>query len=180
LATFDFVFSLFGLLLGLSLAELFSGLSRALKARGKVRVGWLTPLLGLFVIMDLTSFWTGAWALRQALKPSYPLLLIGVAVAGLYYLAASLVFPDDPERWPDFDAYYLKHRRQVLCAVWLCNLVAFPLAAWWARLPLGMEWAVLTTIYTAAIIVAMWRKNLAVNTAAISLLIFTYLYYAAA
>jgi hypothetical protein len=180
LATFDFVFSLFGLLLGLSLAELLSGLARALKARGKVRIGWLTPLLGLFVIMDLTSFWTGAWDLRQSLEPSYRLLLIGVAVAGLYFLAASLVFPDEPERWPDFDAFYFAHRRQVLGAVWLCNLVAFPLAASWAGLWLGTEWVVLTAFYTAAIAIAIWRTEIAVNTVALAVLIGVYIFYAAA
>ncbi len=57
---FDLVFAAFGLLLGLAISEVLGGFSRALKLkRGAkpVRIGWLTPLLGLFVLLDLTS-WT--------------------------------------------------------------------------------------------------------------------------
>lgn len=55
---FDFVFTLFGLLLGFTLVQLLSGLVRAIKwasvrplggGAEPVRLGWLTPLLGLFV-----------------------------------------------------------------------------------------------------------------------------------
>ena len=45
---FEFIFSLFGLILGLALAEGLGGLSRALKASHRVRIGWPTALLGLF------------------------------------------------------------------------------------------------------------------------------------
>jgi hypothetical protein len=127
---FEFVFSLFGLLLGLSLAEVLGGAVRTLKVRRRVRVGWLTPLLGLFVMLNLVSFWMGAW---NALIPvAYPVLLIGLAITGLYYMGASLVFPDDAEKWPDFDSYYFEHRRQVLGGIWLCNLIVFALS-WWMR-----------------------------------------------
>lgn len=43
---FEFIFSLFGLLLGLALAEGLGGLSRALKTSHRVRIGWPTALLG--------------------------------------------------------------------------------------------------------------------------------------
>lgn len=42
-SAFEFVFSLLGLLLGFSLIEVLGGLSKALKARKSVRIGWLTP-----------------------------------------------------------------------------------------------------------------------------------------
>jgi hypothetical protein len=129
---FEFVFSLFGLLLGLSLAEVLGGAVRTLKARRRVRVGWLTPLLGLFVMLNLLSFWMAAWNAQALIPVAYPALLIGLAITGLYYMAASLVFPDDAEKWPDFDAYYFEHRRQVLGGIWLCNILAFALS-WWIR-----------------------------------------------
>ena len=58
MSNFEFVFSLFGLLLGLALAEVLGGLGTAIQSRRKVRIGWLTPLLGLVIALDLTSFWT--------------------------------------------------------------------------------------------------------------------------
>jgi hypothetical protein len=123
LGQFEFVFSLFGLLLGFSLVEVLGGFGRTLKARTRIRLGWLTPLLGMFVMLDLTGFWLLAWAARDAIPANYLALLCALAVTGLYYLAASLVFPDEPSEWPDLDAHYFAHKRQVIGGVLLCNLL---------------------------------------------------------
>lgn len=125
MSSFEFIFSLFGLLLGFSLAEVLGGFVRTAKLRQKVRIGWLTPLLGIFVLLDILSFWVGAWRARDVIPMGYATLVLGLGITGFYYMAASLVFPDAPEDWPDFDDYYLVHRRQVLIAVWLCNTAAF-------------------------------------------------------
>lgn len=95
MSQFEFVFSLFGLLLGLSLAEVLSGFGKAVKARRRLRIGWLTPLLGVLVMLDLTSFWTTAWAARDLLPVNYLTLMLLLAFTGLYYLVATLVFPED-------------------------------------------------------------------------------------
>src|SRR4051794_5730088 len=114
MSPFEFVFSLFGLLLGLSLAEVLGGLARTLKQRRLVRLGWLTPLLGLLVMLDLTSSWALAYSLRGAIPANFLTLVIGLFVTGLYFLAATLVFPDDASKWADLDDYYFEHKRQVL------------------------------------------------------------------
>jgi hypothetical protein len=51
--SFSFVFSLFGLLMGLALAEVIGGFGSAIEMRHKIRVGWLCPLLGLLIAFDL-------------------------------------------------------------------------------------------------------------------------------
>ena len=52
MSDFEFLFALYGLMLGLSLAELLSGLARAIEERlspgATLRIGWLTPLLAIF------------------------------------------------------------------------------------------------------------------------------------
>lgn len=118
---FSFVFSLFGLLLGLSLTEVLSGFGRALKVRHKIRIGYLTPLLGMFLMLNLASFWMDAWRFRDVIPPSSPALLVGLILTSVYYLGASLVFPDDMEEWPDLDAYYLRHKAQVLVAILIAD-----------------------------------------------------------
>ncbi|HEU5482866.1 MAG TPA: hypothetical protein VFU80_07245 [Sphingomicrobium sp.] len=144
---FGFVFSFYGLLLGLSVAVVLSSFARALKSRPKVRMGWLTALLGIFIILDVTSFWSGAWRARDWFAPEYGHLFIGLLVTGLYYFAASLVFPDldQAKTEQDFDAHYFENRRRILLAVGFCNLALFgwqdylelddlPLA-WWLSVP---------------------------------------------
>lgn len=115
---FEFAFALFGLLLGLSLAEVLGGLARTIEARlrpgSAIRVGWLVPLLAVFVILDLLSFWRAAWLVRDAVTVSGPALLAITAFASTYYLASALVFPRDLASTPDFNEHFFRVRRIVI------------------------------------------------------------------
>ena len=123
MSAFEFVFSLFGLLLGLSLVEVLAGLVRTVKARKAVRLGWLTPLLGIFVMLHLTSFWGTAWRLRDHIPATNAALFTGVILAGLYYFAASMVFPERPEEWSDLDEHYFQNKRQVFLGILSCEAI---------------------------------------------------------
>ena len=125
MSAFEFFFSFYGLILGLSVVEIITGLVRVFKQRQRVRIGWLTPMLALFVLLDISSFWNVAWGAMQTLEVSYGLLVAGLAIAGLYYAAASLVTPDDLDAWPDFDAFYDAHKRYVAGGLAITNLLAF-------------------------------------------------------
>ncbi len=126
MTVFEFIFSLYSLLFGLALAQVFAGFGNTLQERHKIKVGWLTPLLGLFVILDLTSFWEIAWELRWigAGRPYFLYLICAVTLAGIYYLAARLVFPRNFVEWPDFDVYYLRHKQWVFGGILFCNVIA--------------------------------------------------------
>ena len=132
---FEFIFSLFGLILGLALAEGLGGLAKALKASHRVRIGWPTALLGLFVSCDVVTFWMYGWSLRDLLPLSWPVLFGGFLVTAVYFVAASLVFPDDPEAWDDLDAHFDMHRRKVIGGVLLCNVALLSTVAALAAFP---------------------------------------------
>ena len=146
MTVFEFVFSLYSLLFGLALAQVFDGFGNTLQERHKLKVGSVTPLLGLFVIIDLTTFWEIAWQLKdpieQLQRAPVLILIAGVLVAGIYYLAARLVFPRNFVEWPDFDVYYFKHKSWVLGGILFCNIVAAvvltALGKPFIRLPLGI------------------------------------------
>jgi hypothetical protein len=127
MSAFEMMFTLLGLLLGLAIAEILGGLSRAVRLRRTakpVRIGWLTPLLGLFVMLDLTRFWLEAWSVRDQLLVDYPSLVGILFIVGIYYLAATLIFPDDPDEWPDYDAWYDRQNRVVLGGMVIANVAA--------------------------------------------------------
>lgn len=128
MSEFEFAFSLFGLLLGLALAEGLGGLAKALKASHKVRIGWLTALLGIFVSCDVVTFWVYGWGMRELVAFTWPTLFAGFLVTATYYVAASLIFPDDPEEWGDLDSHFWKQRSKVLAGVFLCNLALLGVA----------------------------------------------------
>ena len=141
MTVFEFVFSLYSLLFGLALAQVFGGFGNVLQERHKLKVGWLTPLLGLFVILDLTSFWEIGWQMRGISRPYFLFLICCVLVAGIYYLAARLVFPRNFAEWPDFDTYYFRHKHWVFGGILLCNVAAaaalLAVAAPFMRSPVG-------------------------------------------
>lgn len=128
MTSFDLVFAVYGLLLGLAIAEVLGGFARALKLkRGAkaVKIGWLTPLLGTLVIFDLTSFWLLAFDTREQIGANYLTLLGVLAMVGIYYLAASVIFPDEPEEWPDFDEWYDKQNRLVIVGLLAANVLSW-------------------------------------------------------
>jgi hypothetical protein len=142
MTVFEYVFSLYSLLFGLALAQVFGGFGNALQERHKIHIGWLTPLLGLFVIVDLTSFWEIGWELRgMSGRPYFLYLLAGVFLAGIYYLAARLVFPRNFVEWPDFDVYYFRHKQWVFGGILVCNVIAaavlLAIGSRFMRAPLG-------------------------------------------
>lgn len=133
---FEFIFALFGLLLGLSIVEVLGGLARTIEARLRpgiaLRIGWLTPLLGMFVLLDLLSFWGAAWTVRGIVSVSGYSMMAVTGFASAYYLAAHLVFPRHPEEHADLDAHFFRVRRIVLgvmFALLLCQL------GWYATEP---------------------------------------------
>jgi len=143
MTNFEFIFSLFGLLLGLSLAEVLGGFGRALKRHGRRKLGLLTPMLSVFLLYDITTFWITAWRLREAVPIHIATLIIGLLITGLYYFAAVLVWPEDapsPPRgaqaaagspasdWDDLDGWTMLHKRQVLLSVFACNAMSFAAA----------------------------------------------------
>ena len=57
LDSFSFYLSYYGLILGLSVTQVASGLLNAIGARHRAKIGWLTPALAVFILLDITSFW---------------------------------------------------------------------------------------------------------------------------
>jgi hypothetical protein len=150
MAAFDFVFTLIGLVLGLSLVEVLAGLARTLNARASTKIGWLTPLLGVFVILDVTSFWGICWSIRDML-PSVRLTLgAGVLFTSIYYMAATLVFPGHPEQFADLDQHYWRFKRQVVGLVFLVSL-----AVQLGGIALGRVWTTEIAVLNTAILSLM-------------------------
>ena len=131
---FNFLFEAFVLLMGLAMAQVLQGFASVLKLRARrragiehgaqVRIGWLVPMLGLTVILDQSTFFLHMYGIREVM-PLNVGTMIGVLLAiGWYYLVSSLTFPDEPELWPDFDAWYWQQKRFILAGVIGVNLIS--------------------------------------------------------
>ena len=172
---FEFIFSLFGLILGLALAEGLGGLARALKASHRVRIGWPTALLGLFVSCDVVTFWQYGWAMRDLLPLSWPVLFCGFLVTATYYVSASLVFPDEAEAWGDLNSHFDKHHRKVIGGILLCNVALIASVVALDGLPaFDLRRIVITWSFFPVAALAIWAKDRRVVCACLIWLIATY------
>jgi hypothetical protein len=102
--------------------EVLSGLMRTLRARlptrpgakDDIRIGWLTPMLGVYTMLNVLTCWVEGWELLDYIPIGYDTLTLGLLLSSFYYFAASMIYPDKPRDWPDVDEWFWLHRRQVL------------------------------------------------------------------
>lgn len=117
----EFFFSFYGLVLGLSVSVIATGLATAIQHRRTVRIGWLTPLLAVFVALDIASFWDAAWNAFRDLPFSYGLLVAGLVVALVYFVAASLVFRHQIEDGMSLDNHFWANKKPTLLLMIAAN-----------------------------------------------------------
>jgi hypothetical protein len=128
---FEFLFSVFGLLIGLTFIEIAIKFADAIDAHSRRPIGVLTPLLALFVMIDVAGFWLFTWSIRDLIHVRWRTVFIGLAVAMIYYLSASMIFPRSEGEWKTLDDHYWSRKRLVLGGV---LLVEGSLMAWqWTR-----------------------------------------------
>jgi hypothetical protein len=125
MSVFEYVFSLYSLLLGLALAHLLSGLAKIVEAREKVRLGWPTALLALQMMLTLAIFWEIAWRARDAVPDNSAALFASLIICSLLFFGAVLVIPSDAVRYKDLDAHFFKEKANVLGCILVANLIAY-------------------------------------------------------
>lgn len=130
MSDFELLFSLFSLLLGLAMAHVLADGGRIINLRHRIRIGWLTPLLATLVMLDLSSFWTFSFGMRDRVAANYLVLLALLVFASAYYLVATLVFPNELDENTDLDAHYWDNRRIVIGAIFTLNLVSISIDVW--------------------------------------------------
>ena len=181
---FEFVFALYSLLLGLSMVEILGGLGRALEARfaaeatrERFAIGWLTPLLAVFVMLDLLSFWQAAWTLRASIAVNGSTLMAVAAFASLYFLAARLVFPSHPEGFTDLDTHYFRVRRVVIALLLILLMAQLGFYLSQPRLAAMFAdpriWGT-TLVLILLMLAAMWVRSTRASIAILSLLVARY------
>ena len=125
MSIFEYVFSLYSLLLGLALAHLLSGLAKVVEARPQIRLGWPTALLALLMMSSLTIFWEIAWRARDAVPDNSAALFGSLIICSLLYFAAILVLPSDIAQRRNLDEHFFSEKAKVLGSLLLANLLAY-------------------------------------------------------
>jgi hypothetical protein len=186
MTSFEFLFSLYGLLLGFSLVAVLGGIARTVEAWANPapseaghRRGYLLPLLAVFVLLDLLSFWSAAWASREVLAVSGRSLISVMFFASAYYVAAYLVFPDRVKDYRNLDGHYFKVRRIVLgilLALLFLQLLFYSLTPAIGASLQRPAALLFTAVLVLLMILGMVSRSVAFNTVVMGLLIARYLF----
>jgi hypothetical protein len=176
---FEFYFSFYGLLLGLSVAEVTNGLANAVGSRRSIAIGWLTPLLAIFFLTDVASFWIFAWGARDLIYIDWSPLYLGLIIAVTYYLAAALVFPRNLAEWVSLDDHYWEHKLLVIGGIALANAAVVGLGIALISAPFGdpMFWF-WQIVYWGPVIGLMFSKSRRIDIALLAAGIIGYLAHA--
>lgn len=132
MSDFEFLFSVFGLLIGLTFIEIAIKFADAIDAHSRRPIGVLTPLLASFVMIDVAGYWLFSWSIREQLHVRWRTVFVGLAVALIYYLSASMIFPrSEKGEWKTLDEHYWARKRLVIGGVLLVESATM---AWqWTR-----------------------------------------------
>lgn len=122
---FQFYFSFFTLIIGLAVAAVARNFGTLWQRRVNAKVGYLTPLLAVFLLLDISRFWLGLWQ-KQEIATLGPLALASVLCIALpYVFATTIMFPADPGEWETLDEYYLLHARAIFAALLFSKSAAY-------------------------------------------------------
>lgn len=166
----EIFFTAYGALLALAIAKVMVGASRLLRSRATVRIGWTTPLLMLLLVLDACSFINNASHVMGLADLSLGMVATGVLASGAYYMAATLVVPDDLSEWPDLDAYYDRQKPFVLGGMLVGSLLGFEVTSLLVRglsETIAQRWtglqAALSLSYYLLLGVLLFIRNRATN-----------------
>lgn len=178
----EVLYCFYGALMALAAARLFSGAARLLEHRAGVRLGWTTPLLVLLLAFDLAACATNGWKTLGTADMGLRVVLACMLAGGAYYAAASLVIPRDFAAQPDLDAWAKDHKRYVVGAMVLGNLLGFEaLQALISGAPemIATRWtgfsALMNLTYYVLLIVLMLVRNRVFDVALLAVLNLLYI-----
>ncbi|MDX3883095.1 MULTISPECIES: hypothetical protein [Sphingomonas] len=159
---------LIGVVLGLSLTRILSGLSRLVQHPGRVPLYAPHLLWVLVILVSAIHFWWWEFGLATIRVWRFELFVFILFYAFLWFLLASLLFPDDLAEYAGYEDYFLSRRR------WFFGLFALTFVVDYfdtilkgpARLAqLGPEYEVRLVVGVLLCLAAMATRNRAFHLA---------------
>jgi hypothetical protein len=113
--SFDYLFTFYGLLLGIAVANVAIGFADMWRDCDKMGVGYCPPLLGTIVMLGGMNVWLTMWHLRQDVGVSAWQMLSATGIAMPYVFISRAMFPGaEKETERSLEDHYLRHRVLIL------------------------------------------------------------------
>jgi len=123
MSQFEFFMGFYGLLLGLSVAELLLSFGNLVRAHKQPKWGVVTPLVGLLIFVQLIASFSDAWMKLQDVTIDFGGVTTPALIGVSFFVAALLVTPREADDWPSLDDYYFKRGRWAVAGVLMVNFL---------------------------------------------------------
>lgn len=123
--SFDYLFSFYGLLLGIAVANVAIGFADMWRDCEKIRVGTCPPLVASAVLLGGMNVWLQMWLTRPYVTVSGVQMLAAAAISLPYVFVSRAIFPGQesrPER--SLEEHYLKHRKLILVLLVIPTIIS--------------------------------------------------------
>ena len=107
---FTHVRVIIGIILGLSVSRLLTGIARIIQHPQRkniyaVHLGWV-----LFAFLTVVHFWWFEFYLHELVLWKFEAYLFVIFFASLHFLACSMLFPDSMEGYSSYEDYFMSRR----------------------------------------------------------------------
>jgi hypothetical protein len=100
-----------GMVTGLSIARLLSGLARFVQHPGRERVFLPHLLWVFFLLLSVVHFWWFEFAYSNRASWSFLLYFFVILYASLFFFVCVVLFPDNMEEYDGFEGYFMSRSR---------------------------------------------------------------------
>lgn len=115
MGSFDYLFSFYGLLLGIAVANVAIGFADMWRDCEKITVGTCPPLVASSVLLGGMNIWLQMWLTRPYVTVNGIQMIVAAAISLPYVFVSRAIFPgseNSPER--SLEEHYLRHRVMIL------------------------------------------------------------------
>jgi hypothetical protein len=122
---FVYLFSFYGLLLGIAVANVAIGFADMWRDSEKIAVGTCPPLVASSVLLGGMNVWLEMWHTRPYVIVDGSQMLAAAAISLPYVFVSRAIFPSaDDQQERSLEEHYLKHRHLILILLTLPTVVS--------------------------------------------------------
>jgi hypothetical protein len=125
MGAFDYLFSFYGLLLGIAVANVAIGFADMWRDCEKIAVGTCPPLVASSVLLGGMNVWLQMWLTRPYVTVNGIQMLAAAAIALPYVFVSRAIFPGSEEAEErSLEEHYLRHRMLILVLLAVPTIVS--------------------------------------------------------
>lgn len=164
---FTHVRIIIGIILGLCISRMLTGVARFIQHPGKQKIYPVHMVWVGFILLSVVHFWWLEFNLRIITLWTFEKYLFVIFFAGLYFMICTLLFPDSMEEYKGYRDYFISRRKWffgLLIALFVADVGDTLLKGWEHYDMYGPEYPIRAGLFIALSLIGAITSNLKFHT----------------